>query len=146
MGIFYMLNVAHVKSDVKWLPICHQIWLIENMSRTGLHDCLFFIDDFKRNSNFGIGVLHVKVKYWRIFVTSFLCSLEFLLIHRNWENLSEKTNWKFYMAQVLWYDCTFIKQNTVPVTLTFDLWGYFFLVNWVLPYKYLVYISDRYLF
>ena len=23
----------------------------------------FFFDDFKRNSNFGIGVLHVKVKY-----------------------------------------------------------------------------------
>ena len=31
-----MLNVAHVKNNVK------------------------------RNSNFGIGVLHVKVKYWRI--------------------------------------------------------------------------------
>ena len=26
------------------------------------------------------------------------------------------------MAQFLWYDCTFKKQDTVPVTLTFDLW------------------------
>ena len=26
------------------------------------------------------------------------------------------------MAQCLWYDCTFKKQCTVPVTLTFDLW------------------------
>ena len=27
---------------------------------------IFFVDDFKRNSNFGIRVLHVKVKYLRI--------------------------------------------------------------------------------
>ena len=26
------------------------------------------------------------------------------------------------MAQFLWYDCTFKRQCTVPVTLTFDLW------------------------
>ena len=26
------------------------------------------------------------------------------------------------MAQFLWYDCTFKKQYTVPVTLTFDIW------------------------
>ena len=26
------------------------------------------------------------------------------------------------MAQFLWYDCTFKKQCTVPVTLTFGLW------------------------
>ena len=26
------------------------------------------------------------------------------------------------MAQFLWYDCTFKKQFTVPVALTFDLW------------------------
>ena len=40
--------------------------LIENVSRTGLYDChifRFFFDDFMRNSNFGIGDLHVKVKY-----------------------------------------------------------------------------------
>ena len=26
------------------------------------------------------------------------------------------------MSQFLWYDCTFKKQCTIPVTLTFDLW------------------------
>ena len=38
------------------------------------------------------------------------------------------------MAQFLWNDCTFKKQDTVPVTLTFE--GQFILVNWVQPYKY----------
>ena len=36
------------------------------MSRTGLYDCHIFeifIDNFMRISNFGMGVLHVKVKY-----------------------------------------------------------------------------------
>ena len=59
--------------------------MVDNMSRTGLYDChIFFIffDDFKRNSNFGIGVLHVKVKIDVFFVTSIPCSLEFLLFHR----------------------------------------------------------------
>ena len=41
------------------------------------------------------------------------------------------------MAQFLWYNYTFKKQDTVPVTLTFDLWrSIYFLVNWVQPYKY----------
>ena len=31
------------------------------------------------------------------------------------------------MAQFLWYDCTFKKQCTVPVTLTFDL----YFVQWI---------------
>ena len=35
-----------------------------------------------RISNFGMGVLHVKVNIDVFFVTSFLCSLEFLLFHR----------------------------------------------------------------
>ena len=41
------------------------------MSRTRLHDYHIFMilfDDFMRNSNFGIGVLHVKVKYCIFFV------------------------------------------------------------------------------
>ena len=34
-----MLNVAHVKNDVKWRPIVTKFGtLIENMSRTGLYD------------------------------------------------------------------------------------------------------------
>ena len=34
------------------------------------------------------------------------------------------------MAQFLWYDCTFKKQCTVPVTLTFDLWKSMFF-RWI---------------
>ena len=61
---FYMLNVAHVKNDVKWRPIVTKFGtLIENMNRKELYDC----HNFKRISNFSMGVLHVKVKYWRIF-------------------------------------------------------------------------------
>ena len=37
--------------------------LIENMSRMRLPYFKDFFDDFMRNSNIGIGVLHVKVKY-----------------------------------------------------------------------------------
>ena len=40
------------------------------MCRTGLYDCHnfeIFGDDIMRDSNFGMGVLRVKVKYWRIF-------------------------------------------------------------------------------
>ena len=41
------------------------------------------------------------------------------------------------MAQFLWNDCTFKKQCTVPVTLTFITYeGQYFSVNWVQPYKY----------
>ena len=68
---FYMLNVAHVKNDVKWRPIVTKFGtLIENMNRKGLYDChifKIFIDNLMRISNFSMGVLHVKVKYWRIF-------------------------------------------------------------------------------
>ena len=35
------------------------------------------------------------------------------------------------MAQFLWYDCTFKKQCTVPVTLTFDLWKSMFFFQWI---------------
>ena len=117
-----MLNVAHVKNDVKWLPIVTKFGtLIGNMSRTGLYDSHIFctfVDDFKRNSNFGIGVLHVKVKYWHIFVMSFLCSLKFVLFHLigNTKRCLKKT---FSMAQFLWYDCTFNKRHlglTAPLS------------------------------
>ena len=40
------------------------------------------------------------------------------------------------MAQFLWYGCTFKKQYTVPVTLTFDLWRSIFLVDREQPNKY----------
>ena len=39
----YMLNVAHVKNDVKWRLIVTKFGtLIENMSRMGLYDCHIF--------------------------------------------------------------------------------------------------------
>ena len=34
------------------------------------------------------------------------------------------------MSQFLWYDCTFKKQCTVPVTLTIDLWRSIFF-QWI---------------
>ena len=53
------------------------------MSRTGLYDShifYIFVDDFMSNINCGIGVLHVKRQILTyFFVTSFLCSLKFLL-------------------------------------------------------------------
>ena len=115
-----LLNAAHVKNDVKGRPIVTKFGtLIENMSRTGLYDChiFYFIDNFMRISNFGIWYLHVKVKYWRIFVTSFLCSLSFLLFHRI--EYPKRCLWKNNsITQFLWYDSTFKQKCTVPVTLT----------------------------
>ena len=84
---------------------------------------LDFFDDFMRNINCGIGVLHVKRQILTYFVCDvILCSLKFLLfqlightkrcIQKNIENF-------------LWLSLcdmtTFNKQCTVPVTLTFDL-------------------------
>ena len=86
----------------------------------------FFVDDFMRNSNFGIGVLHVKSNIDVFFVTSFLCSLEFLLFHRI--EYPKGCLWK--KVQFLWYDCTFKKQCTVSVTLTIDLWRSMFF-QWI---------------
>ena len=48
---------------------------MRNMSRTGLYDChnfKIFVDDIMRDSNFGMGVLHVKVNIDVFLVTSFL--------------------------------------------------------------------------
>ena len=83
-----------------------------------------------------MGVLHVKVKYWRIFcdVISLLAQVFIVSSNRVSKEVSMKKNWNFSMAQFLWYNYTFKKQDTVPVTLTFE--GQFILVNWVQPYKY----------
>ena len=99
-----------------------------------------------RISNFGMGGLHVKVKYWRILcdVISLLAQVFILSSNRVSKEVSMKKNWNFSIAQFVWYDCTFKKQDPVPVTLTFE--AQFILVNWVQPYKYPVYISHRYLF
>ena len=56
------------------------------------------------------------------FVTSFLCSLEFLLFHLigHTKRCLQKNIWKFSVAQFLWYDCTLQKPMYRPCDL--DLW------------------------
>ena len=77
-----------------------------------------------RISNFGMGVLHVKVKYWRIFcdVISLLAQVCIVSSNKVSKEVSMKKNLNVSMAQFLWYNYTFKKQDTVPVTLTFDQW------------------------
>ena len=126
-----MLNVAHFKNDVKWRSIVTKFGTLidlENMSRTGSMTAIFLrflltilweivtsvYEFYMLKSNIDV-----------LFVTSFLCSFQFLLFHRIEYpkiEVSMKINWNFSMAQFLWYDCTFKKQCTIPVTLTFDLW------------------------
>ena len=94
-----------------------------------------------RISNFGIGVLHVKVKYWRIFfVTSFLCSLKFLLFHRieyHKRCLCKKNLWLSFCDNFV----------IVPVKLTIDLWRSIF--QWIeynpisIMYKFQIDISSN---
>ena len=123
-----MLNVAHVKNDVKWRPIVTKFGtLIENMNRKGLYDCRIFW--FLLTILWGLVILvwefyMLKSNIDVFFVTSFLCSLKFVLFHRIEypKRYLWKKNWNFSMAQFLWYNYTFKKQDTVPVTLTFDLW------------------------
>ena len=67
-------------------------------------------------------------------VISLLARVFILLIDTATQEVPMKNIWKklsfqflryaieFSMAQFWWYDCTFIKQCTVPVTLRFDLW------------------------
>ena len=74
-----------------------------------------------RISNFGIEVLYVKVKYWRIFcdVISLFAQVFIVSFDRAYKEVSTKKILKFFLAQFLWYDCTFKKQFTVSVPLTF---------------------------
>ena len=95
------------------------------MSRTGLYDChnfKIFVDDIMRYCNFGMGVLHVKVKYWRIFydVISLLARVFILSFDRAYKEVSTEKYWKFSVAQFLWYDCTLQKPMYRPCDL--DLW------------------------
>ena len=69
-------------TSLRHMPVLgnvHQIMpdMIGNMSMTAIF-FRFVVDDFMRNSNFGIGVLHVKRKLLTYFATSFLCSLKFV--------------------------------------------------------------------
>ena len=125
-----MWNVAHVKIDVKWRPIVTKFsTLIERIwVGRGCMTAIFF--------RFLLTILwELLILVWEFYmlksnidvflVTSFLCSLQFLLFHRI-EYPKRCLLKKIYnsMAQFLWYDCTYKKQCTVPVTLTFDLWKY----------------------
>ena len=52
-----------------------------------------------------------------------LLALEFIVSSkRGNKQVPMKKNWNFSMAQFLRYDCTFIEQYTITVTLTFDIW------------------------
>ena len=56
----------------------HQIWHTDReYEYDGLYD-IFFFDDFMRNSNFGIGVYMLNIKYWRIFCDIISLPLKFL--------------------------------------------------------------------
>ena len=99
-------------------------------------------------SNFGMGVLHVKLKYWRIFrdVISLLARVFIVSTNRVSKEVSMKK-----IEIFLWLSfCDMIVPSKInvpslwPWPLTYE--GQLFSVNWVQPYKYPVYISDRYLF
>ena len=74
----------------------------------------------------------LNVKYWRIFryVISLLAQVFVVSFDRAYKEVSTNKYWTFSMAQFVWYDCTFKKQCTVPVTLTFDLWRSMFF-QWI---------------
>ena len=78
-----------------------------------------------RNSNFGIGVLHVKRQILTIFcdVIYLLAPVFIVSFDRAYKEVSTK-----YIEHFLWLSfcdmTTFKKQCTVPVTLTFE--GTFF--------------------
>ena len=63
-----------------------------NMSRTWLYDCHIFeicIDNFMRISDFGMLKSNIDV----FLVTSFLCSLKFVLFHRIEASMKQKCIW-----------------------------------------------------
>ena len=79
-------------------------------------------------------------------VISLLAQVFILSSNRVSKEVSMKKNWNFSMAQFLWYDCTFKKQDTVLVTLTFDLWRsiYFSEYNHIsILYKFQIDISSN---
>ena len=66
----------------------------------------------------------LNVKYWRIFcdVISPLAQVFIVSFDRAYKEVSTQKYWKFSIVHFFVYDCTFKKQCTAPVTLTFDLW------------------------
>ena len=106
----------------------HKIWHIDT-SRTGLYDChifVYFVDDFMRNSNFGIGVLHVKRQILTYFceAISLLAQVFTVSFDRAYTEVSIKKN----IDNFLWLsfcDMTVPSKSNEPclaVTLmTFDI-------------------------
>ena len=84
---FYMFNVAHVKNDVNWGPIVTKFsTLIENMSRTGLYDChiiYIFVTILWEILTSVYKFYMLKSNIEVFLVTSFICSLKFLLFSSN---------------------------------------------------------------
>ena len=75
-----------------------------------------------RISNFGMGVLHVKVKYWRIVcdVISLLAQVFILSSNRVSKEVSMKKKWKFFYVSVFVIWLYFQKARYRPCDL--DLW------------------------
>ena len=122
MGIG-LLHVKRRKNDVKWRPIVTKFGtLIDNMSRTGLYDCHIFFNDLIKNSNFGIRVLHVKVKYWRIFcdVISLLAQVFIVSFDRAYKEVSTKKILNIFYGSVfvIWL----YLQKTMYYPCDLDLW------------------------
>ena len=98
---------------------------VQSSNGADCHILKIFFEDFMRNSNFGIGVLHAKRQILTYFLwgyfsasSSFYCFIWYGIQRGDYK----KKYWKFSIAQFLWYDGTFKKQCTAPMTLTFDLW------------------------
>ena len=74
----------------------------------------------------------LNVKYWRIFcdVNSLLAQVLIFSFDRVYKEVPTKNIEIFLWLLFLWYDCTFNKQVTVPVTFTFDIWCQFLLLSW----------------
>ena len=77
-----------------------------------------------RDSNFGMGVLHVKVKYWRIFcdVISLLARVFIVSFDRAYKEVSTKKIENFLWLSFCDMTVPYKNQCTVRVTLTYDLW------------------------
>ena len=89
---------------------------------TGLYDCRIYLDildDFMRNSNFGN---RSHIDYFFCDVISLLNQVLIVSFDRAYKEVSTKKYCQFSMSQFWLFDCTFKKQCTVPVTLTFNRW------------------------
>ena len=132
---------------VKWRPIVTKFGtLIENMSRTGLYDCHIFVtilweietwvyEFYKLKSNIDVFLCDVISLLAQVFIVS---------SNRAFLEVSMEKNSFYGSVFVIWL----YFQKAMYRPCDHDIWPMkvIFLVNWVQPYKYPIYISDRYLF